>query len=532
MRDEDSSSGTKKSPLEGPTTRRLTDKLQISGYRLLVQRIEQGFISRDVRGFASPFIKEPTAFAVGLAIGALVIAAALVMSLFAPASRAGDAKILATKAGARYVVVDGRVHPVTNLSSARLIVGSPDNAKTVADSELGKYPRGQLMGIPGAPDEMVARSDSDSQWAVCSQYDASSELSLTRTANVATVVIAGSDAITAGANSVGDGTALLVAANKPSSEADSDDEDSTSGKELWLLYKGRRISVTDSSSALQSVLGVAKDDTDDVVSISDDLLDTIPEQQPFTQPSITREGQSSSALPQFSIGGVLTTNGVGGQEHWLVLDDGVQRIGPFVAQLLAAYGAPVSNDVSIGEISSAPRRTSVDLGAYPWDVPKVVNAPDTVCFDWSRTGEAAAVSTLIAEPGVPMSQSARDDAITLLPARDSTPQADVFYTAPGKGWLTVATGTDAKSHTAGQLWWISDAGVRYAIGAEGGNDDKIANVLKMLGLSGVEPQLVPWSIMRLLPEGPTLVPSAAKVLHATLPVDAAQAPIPEPRQLN
>ena len=47
------------------------------------------------------------------------------------------------------------LHPVLNLTSARLIVGKPVNPTTVKSTELDKFPRGNLIGIPGAPERMV-----------------------------------------------------------------------------------------------------------------------------------------------------------------------------------------------------------------------------------------------------------------------------------------------------------------------------------------------------------------------------------------
>ncbi|MBR7540494.1 type VII secretion protein EccB, partial [Mycobacterium tuberculosis] len=74
----------------------------------------------------------------------------------------------------------GRAHPVTNLSSARLITGSPEDSKTVSDSELAKFPRGMLMGIPGAPDDMDPRADDTARWGACPQFDPATELPLRR----------------------------------------------------------------------------------------------------------------------------------------------------------------------------------------------------------------------------------------------------------------------------------------------------------------------------------------------------------------
>ncbi|MBM4719659.1 type VII secretion protein EccB [Rhodococcus hoagii] len=171
----------------------LTTKTQISGYRMLVRRIEQAFIRRDVRLLSSPFSAQTAAYSVGAGLGALVLLAGLVMSFIKPAPLRGDATIIATQSGGRYVMHNGALHPVTNLSSARLIVGKADAIKTVKDSEVSNYPRGLLMGIAGAPEEMIARGDDTSRWEVCSQYDAASKLDLTPQTSTRTLVVAGGE---------------------------------------------------------------------------------------------------------------------------------------------------------------------------------------------------------------------------------------------------------------------------------------------------------------------------------------------------
>ena len=68
---------------------------------------------------------------------------------------------------ALYVRVGDQLHPVLNLTSARLIVGKPVNPTTVKSSELDKFPRGNLIGIPGAPERMVQNTRKDADWTVC-----------------------------------------------------------------------------------------------------------------------------------------------------------------------------------------------------------------------------------------------------------------------------------------------------------------------------------------------------------------------------
>lgn len=500
--------------------RKLTDKLQISGYRLLVQRIEQGFISRDVRGFVTPFSRQAQAFGIGMGLAALVLVAALAMSLFKPSSNGSqDDKIVATKSGSRFVIYEDTLHPVTNLSSARLIAGSNSNVKVIKDEALNEYPRGQLMGIAAAPDDMSARTDEQSQWAVCSQYDADTELDLTNTSTPArTLIAAGDDAITS-TDFINDDTAILVS------------ESSSADSRFWLLYKGQRIEIPTTAYALRSTLRITENTLSQAPVITDALLDAVPSREPFAKPGIRDEGKVSTVLPRFRIGSVVSAPSVDGNDSsWLVLDDTVQKISPFVAQMFVNSGSTITKDVTSAEIAAAPEKSTFDFSAYPQIAPEILTTADTICYDWTRLGDGPAAGRFVASSTVPLSSERRRDVTALLPPTDGTTQAEFFYTRPGKGWLAVATGQTDQSHTASQLWWVADNGVRYPIG--GSDDTPIDKVLAMLGVDTVTPVRAPWSILRLLPEGNSLAPESAKVLHATIPPEMAQSPAPAVKELN
>ena len=59
-------------------------------------------------------------------------------------------------------MVDGRLHPALNLTSARLITGEATNPTFVKAAELEKYPQGPTVGIVGAPTQMPVRTGADS----------------------------------------------------------------------------------------------------------------------------------------------------------------------------------------------------------------------------------------------------------------------------------------------------------------------------------------------------------------------------------
>ncbi|ULD38990.1 type VII secretion protein EccB [Rhodococcus qingshengii] len=488
----------------------LTTKTQISGYRMLVRRIEQAFIRWDTRLLSSPFSAQTTAMSIGAGLCALILIAGLVVSWIKPAPSRGEATIIATQSGGRYVMFEGALHPVTNLSSARLITGRADSVKTVKDAELEKYPRGLLMGIPGAPDEMVPRTDDTSRWAVCTQYDSASALDLTPRVSTRTLIVAGDKEFEPNAAPIGENEAIVV----------SDSDGST--KRTWLLHDGVRSEISASDKSLTAALQINKDTLDQATPASKAFLDAIPVRETMHEPRLLRQGQTSTAVPQYQVGAVLSSAGVDGPSKHLVLDTGLQPIGDFAAQVLINSGSKLVDNVSAAQIAAAPSVNGADMDYWPATRPTLVKK-DTVCFDWARHGQAAAETSLYALNSVPLSADARDRVVTLLPSRDQTPQADFFYTNPGRGWLAQVTGQSDDSLAREQLWWIGDNGVRYAITGDSGSAP--AETLAMLGLGQSDPKLVPWSVLRSLPEGANLSPNSASVVHEQITAEMANNPL-------
>src|SRR5690606_20432526 len=54
-----------------------------------------------------------------------------------------------------------------NLTSARLILGNSNSPVAVKSEELDRMPKGQPLGIPGAPYATPVSSSPESQWALC-----------------------------------------------------------------------------------------------------------------------------------------------------------------------------------------------------------------------------------------------------------------------------------------------------------------------------------------------------------------------------
>ena len=67
--------------------------------------------------------------------------------------------VLAKDTGARYVTVDGTLHPVVNTASARLLIPSSSfDVISTSQDQLDDVPLGSTLGIVGAPDALPAPS--------------------------------------------------------------------------------------------------------------------------------------------------------------------------------------------------------------------------------------------------------------------------------------------------------------------------------------------------------------------------------------
>ncbi|EUA03370.1 type VII secretion protein EccB [Mycobacterium kansasii 824] len=131
---------------------RLTTKVQVSGWRFLLRRLEHAIVRRDTRMFDDPLQFYSRSVGLGIVIAVLILLGAGLLAFFKPQGKLGASSLLTDRATNQlYVIVSGQLHPVYNLTSARLVLGNPASPATVKSSELSRMPLGQTIGIPGAP---------------------------------------------------------------------------------------------------------------------------------------------------------------------------------------------------------------------------------------------------------------------------------------------------------------------------------------------------------------------------------------------
>ena len=92
------------------------------------------------------------------------------MAYFKPlGKRGGDSLLVDRTTNQLYVVMpgNGQLRPVYNLTSARLVLGNPGTPVAVKSDELNRMPKGQPIGIPGAPYATPVAGAAESTWTLC-----------------------------------------------------------------------------------------------------------------------------------------------------------------------------------------------------------------------------------------------------------------------------------------------------------------------------------------------------------------------------
>ena len=451
--------------------------LQVSGHRFLIRRMAHALVRGDVRMLDDPLRAQSLSLGAGCVLAVIAIAACAVLAFFSPRGRLGDSAIVMVReSGAMYVRIGETVHPVPNLASARLITGSSSAPELVSQAAVNGTPRGAALGIPGAPDTLGRPfTAAESGWAVCERADAT------------TTLIAGASDV----SSTPQPSALVTAR-----------EDSAS--ETYLLYDGRRARVDLRIPAVVRALnldGVAPR------AVSRTLLELLPEAAEITAPRIPRAGTAGpSVLHGFAVGTVIRVPSAQSSELFVVLADGVQRIGEVTADLIrftASHGRRDIATVAPEVIGAVPVVGRLPVGSHP-ERGGVTREP-VVCAQWRWSDDAGTAVTAVTAAGpLPLG-----DSRTLAQADAAGPQIDAVVVPDGRSVYVRASGVSGDGARSGPLYLVDDAGAVFGVENE--------DAARRLGLGAPVP--APWPVLARLPRGPELSVAAASVAR-----DAISAP--------
>lgn len=442
-----------------------TTRLQVSGYRFLIRRMEHALVRGDTRMLDDPLRAQSFSLVAGCVLAAIAVAACAILAFIRPHGAIGDAAIVLSRdTGALYVRIDDTLHPVLNLASARLIAGTPATPHLVSEAAISAARRGPLVGIPGAPNAIGQPLASDeSAWTVCD--DAAST----------TVIIGGFDT-----QAFDEDRAVLVTPMAASQAM------------TYLLYDGRRARIDLRNAAAVRALRL---DSLEPQPVSQALLDALPEAPPVTAPQIPQAGAAGPpALGGLAVGTVVRMTRVDTVEYFVVLAQGVQRIGEVAADLIR-FSVPQPDrgvpTVAADVIAAVPMLDTLPVTTFP----QRANIADhaVVCARWTSEKTTTLVGT---------SRPSASRVIALAQADGDGPHVDAVAMPPGRSAYVRTTGITGG--TPGSRFLVDDWGVVYGV-----HDDETA---KHLGLSG-SPVPAPWPVVAHLPRGPQLRKESASVVR-------------------
>lgn len=474
---------------------------QVTGWRFVMRRLASGVAMHDTRMLVDPLRSQSRAVLMGALLLITAVLGCFVFSFIRPSGVAGDDAVLADRdTSALYVRVNAELHPVLNLTSARLIAGQPLNPTQVKSSELDRFPRGALIGIPGAPERMVQAGDPDADWVVCEGSGSASP---------GVTVLSGAPAAgSERAVTLPDDRAVLV----------------DNGSGVWLLWGGRRSAIDLADRAVTAALGF-RANVPAARTISSGLFNAIPEGAPLRAPVIAGAGESAQfPLPVGApVGSVIVAYSADNTMlYYAVLPDGLQQVSPVLAALLRnanSYGLQQPPRLGADEITALPVSQLLDVDAFPAQQLSLVEATTApvTCVAWTKPADAS-ISSLALLSGAALPLADGVQAVDLVGGGVAGAATRVAIPA-GSGYLVQTVGSEPAAPPAGALFWVSDTGVRYGIDG-GGSADGLAKTIAELGLS--EPATpIPWSVLTLFMPGPALSKAGALTAYNTAATSAS-----------
>ncbi|MBX7449067.1 type VII secretion protein EccB [Mycolicibacterium sp. 3033] len=465
---------------------RLTTKVQVSGWRFLLRRVEHAIVRRDTRMFDDPLQFYSRAVSAGIVIAVLICLGAALLAYFKPlGKRGGDSLLVDRTTNQLYVVLpdSGQLRPVYNLTSARLILGSVGNPSAVKSQELDNMPKGQPLGIPGAPYATPVAAAPETQWSLCDTVVKPDSVAPTADTSVLITPLSLDGSVGAMRPEQG----MLV---------------SFEGAD-WLITATGRHAIDLSDRAVTSAVGIPV--TAKSTPISEGLFNALPDAGPWRLPDIPGNGAPNTVglPPELVIGSVFTTVTDDDEQNYVVLPDGVAKVNATTAAALRAtnsFGMISPPPMVASAVARIPER--VYTSPLP-DVPMTMlgrQDTPTLCWAWQREpGDQSPKTTVIAGRHLPLSPSAMSTGIDQI-------SGDATVHITGGQYIRLQSPDPRYGES---LYYIDPQGVRYGI-----PDDKTAGTL---GLTG--PTTAPWQVVSLLVDGPVLSKEAALVEHDTLPPD-------------
>ncbi|HYQ36483.1 MAG TPA: type VII secretion protein EccB [Mycobacterium sp.] len=474
----------------------LSNRDQNSGHLFYNRRLRAATTRFSVR-MKHDDRKQTAALVLSIVLVAIAAGWMVLLNVLKPSGVVGDSAIIGDReSGAIYARIDGRLYPALNLTSARLATGTAGQPTWVKPAEIAKYPTGPLVGIPGAPAAMAVHPGAVSAWAVCDTAGRP------RTADKPVVTSIAGQLAGGRATPMAKDAALVV----------------TFERATYVIWGGKRSQIDPADRAVTLSLGLDPGVTVPVI-ISRALFDGLPATEPLRVPKVPDAGTPSKLLSGSQVGAVLQAQTAGGgTQFYVLLADGVQKVGGFVADLMRSansYGSTTPRTVTPDVLVNIPEVNSLPVDYYPSKRLNFVDseANPTTCVGWEKASTDPQARVMIYNGrGLPV-PSSMDNRIVRLVRDDRDPAsvvANQVLVLSGAANFVTSTSGVITSDSRESLFWVSDSGVRFGIAA----DD---STLRALGLDPGSAVQAPWPLLRTFAAGPALSQQAALVARDTVP---------------
>jgi type VII secretion protein EccB len=391
--------------------------------------------------------------------------------------------ILDKGTGTRYVLADGRLRPVLNYASARLLLGDKLKVDAVSSSSIEDVPRGGPVGITGAPDSLPDPEGGDQPWLACAASAGS---------RPALSLVIGGDR---GERPLSPRQAVLVR---------------TSDGITYLVVAGRRLRVTE--PWVTRSLGFPDDAA---MGVRDAWINTLPAGPDLPPPvtsGIGKAGPDLDGRPS-RVGEVFVVHGAeAGQRFYLLMADGLQPMTQTAAAL--ALSDPQTAKAYPGgaagarELSPAALASSKILASPAWQAQLPAAPPTLDAVTGGRMPCVRAVphgdrvdTSLVTLPAAPVAATGVVSAAAA-PASGAAPRgdpagnriADQVEIAPKAGLL--ARTLPAPGVPGEGIYLVTEDGAKFPVESE--------TAATALGYSVSSAVAVPADLLALLPTGPVL----------------------------
>ncbi|MCH9736863.1 MAG: type VII secretion protein EccB [Actinomycetia bacterium] len=474
---------------------------QWSSWRFLWHRMSVAVARHSARLVHDPSKNYGASAVVGTVVAVLIIGVCFVVSWIRPMGQIAEGtKLVADRSsGALFVNVGGTMHPALNLASARLVIGRPESPKLVPMAEIEKYPMGPIVGIEGAPNDLVPHAPAATGWGLCDRVSSGGSKVTPRV-----TVLTGVADLGDWAHEMQSPEAVLM----------------TYGGTVYLVTDGHRSQIDLADRPVMLALGLQAGSVK-TVPMSRALYEALIPTAPLRVPDVPNPGGPVGYWdPDLAVvsGSVLKALGATGEQQFFVaLPAGLQMIPKSVALML--HNADLAGtgrvlEVEPNAVAQAPHAVGFDTSMYPRGPLKLLDkaASPVTCVMWRKdSAQPQATVTTVSGRRLPIAIGEEARVINLVSAK-AHDAADAVYLGPESANFVQVTGVEPNSGRSESLWWIGATGVRFGIETAGQGNRTLAS----LGLDAARPTLAPWAVIRWLPAGPTLSPEAAKVEHDTL----------------